>query len=466
MDDEDNKNAVVDETPTATPPPSTPTMEPLVVPKDSEENDKKEAEGEKENDDDDVVMAEATATVVNANNDKDKDEQEEEEEKEKEKEDQTEDVVEEEKKDIDDTEDKDKDEKEEEKGQEEEDQKEDKQTKEPVVEEEKEKKTEEEEQHAAPTRSMYGRERKSTTSFDPNAAMYENSKKKELTIEKGNGTPLAEMPIVVENFKKITWSDPNLKALYGIVFGMGKKKEFKTHLFQFNGFAYPNNDNTDTTTTGDDVVGIEAVREKKKEKMYKLKMDQLKAVMDLIDIDRSLDSFDGKKNVDKEMLCSRFLEWLESPKVNSNGKKPASAKKKKRKSASSSSSSPSSATKKKKATTKTTPTKKRKSTSSSTPEGKKTKTKKPASSKKSKKAKDVVTEVVASEEKKTVAVIGCTIPGVSGDKIREKVGQIVSNADKDTLTVKGVRKLMEDWLDTDLSQHKDYIRSLTMEFLS
>jgi len=63
------------------------------------------------------------------------------------------------------------------------------------------------------------------------------------------------------------------------------------------------------------------------------------------------------------------------------------------------------------------------------------------------------------------SVLACTIPGVSGEKMRAKVGQIVSKADKDTLTVKGVRKLMEDWLDTDLSQHKDYIRALTMEFL-
>merc|ERR1712194_320647 len=52
--------------------------------------------------------------------------------------------------------------------------------------------------------------------------------------------------------------------------------------------------------------------------MYKLKMDELKAVMDLADIDRSATASVGsetgvKVTPGKEALCDRFLEWLENP---------------------------------------------------------------------------------------------------------------------------------------------------------
>ena len=60
--------------------------------------------------------------------------------------------------------------------------------------------------------------------------------------------------------------------------------------------------------------------------MYKLKLDQLKEVMDLCDIDRSLERFGGKKSPDKDQLCNRFLEWLEEPKA--SGKKLKGASKK------------------------------------------------------------------------------------------------------------------------------------------
>ena len=55
------------------------------------------------------------------------------------------------------------------------------------------------------------------------------------------------------------------------------------------------------------------------------------------------------------------------------------------------------------------------------------------------------------------------IPGVDIEKIREKVKIIVESADKDKLTVKGLRKMLENWLDMDLSEHKDTIRTIIME---
>merc|ERR1712238_279832 len=57
------------------------------------------------------------------------------------------------------------------------------------------------------------------------------------------------------------------------------------------------------------------------------------------------------------------------------------------------------------------------------------------------------------------------IPGVTLEKVRNKVQRIVEKSDKETLTVKSVRTTLEEWLDMDLAEHKDTIRSLTMEFL-
>ena len=167
-------------------------------------------------------------------------------------------------------------------------------------------------------------------------------------------------------------------------------------------------------------------------KMYKLKMDQLKEVMDLCDIDRSLESF-GKKNPDKDMLCNRFLEWLEEPKA--SGKKLKGKTAAKRKSSSSTAA---------KAPKKSSPAKK---------------AKKEASKPKPKKKKEV-TPAADSDDDGDVEV---KIPGVSTDKIRSKIESIVANADRESVTVKDVRKKLEDWLDMDLTAHKDGIRALVME---
>ena len=165
--------------------------------------------------------------------------------------------------------------------------------------------------------------------------------------------------------------------------------------------------------------------------MYKLKLDQLKQVMDLCDIDRSAESFGGKKNPDKDMLCTRFLEWLKEPKA--SGKKLKGASKKasaKRKSSSSAAA---------KAPKKSSPAKKAKKETS-----------------KSKKKKQSATPADDDD---------INIPGVSTDKIRAKIKSIVANADKESVTVKDVRKKLEDWLDMDLVEYKNSIRTLVMDVM-
>jgi len=149
--------------------------------------------------------------------------------------------------------------------------------------------------------------------------------------------------------------------------------------------------------------------------------------MDLCDIDRSMDSFEEKKNPDKDMLSTRFLEWLQEPKASGKKLKKASAKRK-----SSSSAAAAKAPKKK-----------------SPPK----KAKKEASKPKKKKQ----TAQPADEDEEV------NIPGVSTDKIRSKIQSIVANADKDSVTVKDVRKKLEDWLDMDLLEYKNSIRALVMD---
>ena len=163
--------------------------------------------------------------------------------------------------------------------------------------------------------------------------------------------------------------------------------------------------------------------------MYKLKMDELKEVMDLCDVDRSAESFGGKKSPDKDMLCTRFLEWLENPKA--SGKKLKGASKKtaaKRKSSSSATKAPKKAP------------------------AKKAKKEAPKAKKKTKKA-----AAPADDEDEV------NIPGVSTEKIRTKIASIVAKADKESVTVKDVRKKLEDWLDMDLVEYKNSIRALVMD---
>lgn len=250
----------------------------------------------------------------------------------------------------------------------------------------------------------------------PLAYTVEEKPQKEREIPDGKGEKLEQMPNVVDNFKAVTWSDPSLHDLYSIAFGQGKKKNFKEHLLQFNGVVY---------SEGKE----ETEKDKILAKMYKLKMNELKSAMDLADIDRTVQK--GEKG-DKEELCRRFLAWLENPKASGKSGKKSSKKRGKRKSTPEKGSA-------KKARAANTPAKEKKiPKTKSTPK---------------------------TPSKKASKPVQVNIAGVDIEKVRAKVKIIVENAEKADLTVKGVRKLLEDWLDTDLTDHKDVIRSLVMDVI-
>ena len=71
---------------------------------------------------------------------------------------------------------------------------------------------------------------------------------------------------------------------------------------------------------------------------------------------------------------------------------------------------------------------------------------------------------VSPKVKNSVAnEIDLNIPGVDIDKLKEKVKSIVENSNREELTVKDIRATLEDWLDADLTEHKDAIRWIIME---
>lgn len=272
--------------------------------------------------------------------------------------------------------------------------------------------------------SRVKRERKSIEAFNPAST---NAKVKEIYPD-GKGTKLKDIPNVVANLQAITWSDPHLRMLHQIIFGgTAKKKELKSDLLEFSGIVYTKG------KTEDDI----------KAKMYKLKMDDLKEVMDLVDVDRSTKSFGlaENKSPDKEDHCIRLLEWIEKPKASGNKKgkleKAAPKKRKSSEGGKKSKVSPAPSVKKTKKTAET--------------NEKKVSSKPPARSPTTK-----VTNSVADE-------IDLNIPGVDIYKLKAKVKSIVENGNRQELTVKSIRLILEEWLDTDLTEHKDAIRSIVMD---
>jgi hypothetical protein len=91
----------------------------------------------------------------------------------------------------------------------------------------------EKDKDTAPPSGRAKRVRKATTNYVP-----EEETKKEIIIPDGTGEKLQDMPNVVAKFQAITWSNASLKQLYNLVFGVGRKENFKKHLLQFNGLVF------------------------------------------------------------------------------------------------------------------------------------------------------------------------------------------------------------------------------------
>lgn len=116
----------------------------------------------------------------------------------------------------------------------------------------------------------------------------------EFHIPEGKGQKLSEIPNVSYCIRKQrVRSDPGIVALHKLIFGVGKRAEYKQHLLDFSGFVY------DEKTTRDKIVA----------KANKMHLPLLKEILLILDQPRS-----GTK----EQIVERLLTFLENPQPSGN----------------------------------------------------------------------------------------------------------------------------------------------------
>ncbi|KAJ7945671.1 Protein DEK [Quillaja saponaria] len=125
-----------------------------------------------------------------------------------------------------------------------------------------------------------------------------SSASKALSIEKGRGAQLKDIPNVAFKLSKRKLDD-NLQILHTILFGKkAKAHSLKRNIGQFSGFVWVENE--------------EKQRAKVKEKLDKCVKEKLVDFCDVLNIPIN------KANVKKEELSGKLLEFLESPHVTTN----------------------------------------------------------------------------------------------------------------------------------------------------
>ncbi|XP_061342857.1 DEK domain-containing chromatin-associated protein 1-like isoform X2 [Gastrolobium bilobum] len=166
-------------------------------------------------------------------------------------------------------------------------------------EEEEEKDEEEDEKEEAeeitPVSERPTRERKTVErySIPSPAKSSRSSASKGLTIEKGRGTQLKDIPNVAFKLSKRK-PDENLHMLHSLLFGKKTKAHnLKRNIGQFSGYVWTENE--------------EKQRAKVKERIDKCVKEKLMDFCDILNIPIN------KTNVKKEELSAKLLEFLESP---------------------------------------------------------------------------------------------------------------------------------------------------------
>ncbi|CAD5335729.1 unnamed protein product [Arabidopsis thaliana] len=151
-----------------------------------------------------------------------------------------------------------------------------------------------EKETVTPTSERPTRERKKVERFSLSTPM-RAPPSKSVSIEKGRGTPLREIPNVAHKLSKRK-ADDNLMLLHTILFGKKAKAQMvKRNIGQFSGFAWSEKEE-------------EKQRARIKEKIDKCVKEKLIVFCDVLDIPIS------RSNVKKEELAVKVLEFLESPK--------------------------------------------------------------------------------------------------------------------------------------------------------
>lgn len=146
---------------------------------------------------------------------------------------------------------------------------------------------------ATPATERPTRERKSVDRYTA-PSVVRSSSSKTLSIEKGRGAQLKEIPNVAFKLSKRK-PDDNLQVLHSILFGKkAKAHNLKRNIGQFSGFVWIESEE-------------EKQRAKVKEKLDKCVKDKLMDFCDVLNIPIS------KSTAKKEELSSKLLQFLELP---------------------------------------------------------------------------------------------------------------------------------------------------------
>lgn len=151
----------------------------------------------------------------------------------------------------------------------------------------------EKKESVTPANERPTRERKSVERYSA-PSVVRSSSSKTLSIEKGRGTQLKEIPNVAFKLSKRK-PDDNLQVLHSILFGKkAKAHNLKRNIGQFSGFVWIESEE-------------DKQRAKVKEKLDKCVKDKLMDFCDVLNIPIS------KSTVKKEELSAKLLQFLESP---------------------------------------------------------------------------------------------------------------------------------------------------------
>ncbi|KAK4768069.1 hypothetical protein SAY87_003210 [Trapa incisa] len=170
-------------------------------------------------------------------------------------------------------------------------------------------------QTSTPATDRPTRERKVVERYSSSPAYGRTPGSKPLSIVKGSGTQLKDIPNVAFKLSKQK-SDDSLQALHSVLFGRkAKAHSLKRNIGQFSGFVWDDNE--------------EKQRSKVKEKLERCVKEKLVYFCDVLNIPMN------KATTKKEELSAKILEFLESPHTTTDALLSEKGQKRKRRSSSS-----------------------------------------------------------------------------------------------------------------------------------
>ena len=155
-------------------------------------------------------------------------------------------------------------------------------------------------ENAPPSESSVsgGRVRKSVERYEDPSASSAGKASSGFSAPSGKGCKVGAIDWVAERIDKTKGADPVFKDLHTILYkSSGQKGKVKAHVREWSGFEAANETEMDLKRT------------KMIEKLMKKDVKSIKAMMDLLDIDRSTKT----GSADKEGLVKRMVAWVECP---------------------------------------------------------------------------------------------------------------------------------------------------------